>query len=171
MDKDGRGAKKKYREWLKTSGGDTVESVKTVAQWSKMWLETYKKGKVAYGTYANYEFYTNTYIVPALGKMKMDAVRPHHIAEFYSSVAELSNSAKNEIRVCLNGIFKTGRKNRLCLTNPAEDETFSRTPSQAPKSHTLEDVKKILDFAPSHKWGSYVYPNIYPNILVFGHVF
>ena len=45
-DKDGRGAKKKYREWLKESGGEAVESVKTVQAWSKTWLEVSKKGRV-----------------------------------------------------------------------------------------------------------------------------
>lgn len=164
-DSDGRGAKKAYRAWLKESGGEAVESVKTVEQWSKVWLRQ-KKQQVVYGTYANYEHYVNAHIIPAIGKLKMDAVRPYHIAELYTSVSGLSNSAKNEIRVCLNGIFKSGRKNRLCLTNPAEDETFSRSPAKAPKTYTLEAVKAILEYAPTHKWGRYVTAALYTGMRV-----
>jgi integrase len=157
MDKDGRGAKKKYREWLKSSGGDALEQVKTVKAWAETWLKM-KKPHVVYGTYANYERYVRDFILPALGHMKLDAVRPYHIAGLYAgeAVSRLSDSAKNEIRVCLNGIFKSGKKNRLCRENPAEDERFQRSPGKAPKVHTLAEVKAILAYAPTHKWGAYV---------------
>lgn len=158
MDKDGRGARKKYREWLKTSGGDTIEKVKTVKSWAEVWLKA-KKSTVAYGTYANYERYTNDFILPEIGGMKMDAVRPYHITQIFSCqrVAALSDSGKNEIRVCLNGIFKSGKKNKLCRDNPLEDaDLFKRGQASSPKSYSLEDVKTILCYAPSHKWGAYV---------------
>lgn len=158
MDKDGRGAKKKYREWLKTSGGDTIEKVKTVRAWAEIWLKG-KKSTVVYGTYANYERYLNSFILPAIGDMKMDSVRPYHITSLYSSdkVTALSDSGKNEIRVCLNGIFKSGKKNRLCRENPMEDaDLFRRRQTAPPKLYTLDQVKLILGYAPTHKWGCYV---------------
>lgn len=153
-DADGRGAKKKYRAWLKETSGRGVERVETVAGWAGTWLELKKPG-VAYGTWANYERYTKTVILPALGSLKLSDVRPYHIARLYASVADLSDSAKNEIRVCLNGIFKSARKNRLCTENPAEDETFSRRPAPPPEVFTLDHVRAILAYAPSHKWGAY----------------
>jgi integrase len=162
-DKDGRGAKKKYREWLKESGGTSIERISTVNKWAATWLES-KKPQVAYGTYANYERYISTFILPSIGHMKMDAVRPYHIAAIYASVAHLSNSAKNEIRTCLNGIFRTGRKNGLCLTNPAEDETFVRSASKPPKVWSREDVRRILDYAPTHKWGAYLLAALYTGM-------
>ncbi len=163
-DKDGRGAKKAYRDWLKESGGNAVESVKTVAQWSKVWLNTKRQSGISYGTYANYEYYTNTFIVPEIGKLKMDAVRPYHINQIYSNASHLSNSAKNEIRVCLNGIFKSGRKNRLCISNPAEDETFARAPQKQPMIHNLADIRTILENAPAHKWGHFVLAALYTGM-------
>lgn len=155
-DADGRGAKRKYTAWLKTTGGRAVDQVLTVSKWATSWLAL-KKPTVAYGTYANYERYVNDFILPAIGSLKLEAVRPYHIAQLYASprVSTLSNSAKNEIRVCLNGLFKSARKNRLCTENPAEDETFSRKQPSPPQVFALEDVRKILDYAPAHKWGSY----------------
>lgn len=155
-DADGRGAKKKYHAWLKTTGGRAVEQVMTVNRWAASWLSL-KKPTVAYGTYANYERYTNDFILPSIGDLKLEAVRPYHIAQLYADpkVSKLSNSAKNEIRVCLNGIFKSARKNRLCTENPAEDETFSRSQSKTPQVFSLNDIRTILSYAPSHKWGPY----------------
>lgn len=45
------------------------------------------------------------------------------------------------------------RKNRLCKANPAEDISLTRDPAKPPKVHTLEEVRAILTYAPSHKWG------------------
>jgi len=156
MDATGRGAKKKYLAWLKENGGRAAERVLTVQSWASTWLEL-KRSSVAYGTYANYQRYVQDFILPAIGALKLEAVRPYHIAQLYASpeVDRLSNSAKNEIRVCLNGLFKTAKKNRLCVENPAEEESFSRRASQPPQVFSLAHVRAILDFAPSHKWGCY----------------
>lgn len=43
-DKDGRGAKKKYRDWLRESGGEAVESVKTVENGPALGLKSVKRG-------------------------------------------------------------------------------------------------------------------------------
>lgn len=155
-DADGRGAKRKYNAWLKSTGGRAVDQVLTVQKWAASWL-TLKKPTVAYGTYENYERYVNDFILPAIGNLKLEAVRPYHIAQLYADpkVSKLSNSGKNEIRVCLNGIFRSARKNRLCTENPAEDETFSRKQAAPPQIFSLEHVKAILAYAPSHKWGHY----------------
>ena len=109
-DKDGRGAKKKYRDWLRESGGEAVESVKTVEKWTRTWLEVSKKGRVAPKTYENYEYYIEKFILPEIGRMKLDSVRPVHIEQIFAKAASLSHSARNEIKVCLNGIFKSARK-------------------------------------------------------------
>ena len=156
-DKDGRGARKKYRQWLRDNG-EGIEQIKTVQAWALLWLQG-KKTSVVYGTYANYERYIRAFILPALGAMKMDAVRPYHITQLFAQpqVLALSGSARNEIRVCLNGIFQSGKRNRLCRDNPVEDaELGRRGQSSPPRAYTLEEVLAILSWAPRHRWGSYV---------------
>lgn len=165
-DKDGRGAKKKYREWLKNDGALTVEKVWTVRDWAGRWLRV-KKAKVCYGTYANYERYINTFILPALGAMKMDFVRPYHIDDLFISpqVSHLSRSAKNEIRVCLNGIFSTGVDNRVCRDNPAKKiDLGDAPPPKPPKFFTLAHVERIIPYAKSHRWGAYVLAALYTGL-------
>ena len=162
-DKDGRGAKKKYREWLKESGGEAIERIQTVKKWGAVWLAS-KKGAVAPKTYENYEYYVNMFILPIIGSMKLDAVRPMHIEEIFYAAAGRSYSARNEIKVCLNGIFRSARKNRLGKMNPVEDLTLKRDPAKPPKVHALEEVRAILDYAPTHKWGSYVELALYTGL-------
>lgn len=164
-DKDGRGAKKKYREWLKNEA-ITVDKVWIVKDWAARWLKI-KKAKVCYGTWANYERYTQDFILPAIGALKLDAVRPYHIDDLFSSdrVAKLSESAKNEIRVCLNGIFNTGVKNHFCKSNPVTPpEKGEIKPPKPPKFWTLEQTKRILAYAPGHKWGCYVLACFYTGM-------
>ncbi len=166
-DKDGRAAKKKYREWLaKGEGALAVEKVWTVKDWAQRWLKI-KKSKVCYGTYANYERYTQDFILPAIGALKLDSVRPYHIDELFAGakVTKLSESAKNEIRVCLNGIFNTGVKNNFCKHNPvAPPERGEIKPPKPPKFYSLEQAKRLLDYAPTHKWGCYVLACLYTGM-------
>lgn len=164
-DADGRGAKKKYREWLKQTGGRATEQTITVADWAERWLKI-KKAAVTFGTYSNYEYYTRHFIIPAIGTRKLDKVRPYHIAEIYADdrVNALSNSAKNEIRVCLNGIFKSARKNRLCLENPADEETFARRQPKSPQIFTREQVRILLKYGKQHKWGHYLTAALYTGM-------
>lgn len=164
-DKDGRGAKKKYREWLKNDGL-AVEKVWTVQDWAARWLKS-KKAKVCYGTYANYARYTNDFILPALGSMKMDFVRPYHIDDLFTSVrvSKLSPSARNEIRVCLNGIFGSGVDNRICRENPAKKVPLGDAPPpKPPKFFTLAQLERIIPYAKTHKWGAYVLAALYTGL-------
>ncbi len=165
-DRDGRGAKKKYREWLKNDGALAVEKVWVLKDWAARWLKI-KKGKVVYGTYANYERYVNDFIIPAIGALKLDFVRPYHIDELFAGekVTKLSESAKNEIRVCLNGIFNTAVENRLCRANPVKKpEKGEKKPPKPPKFYTLEQTKQLLTYAPTHKWGCYVLACLYTGM-------
>lgn len=164
-DKDGRGAKKKYREWLKNDG-IAVEKVWTVQDWATRWLKI-KKTKVCYGTWANYDRYTRDFIFPALGFLKMDFVRPYHIDDLFADerVVKLSRSARNEIRVCLNGIFSSGVDNRICKTNPAAKFSLGEAPPpKPPKFFTLDQVERIIPYAKSHKWGTYVLAALYTGL-------
>lgn len=164
MDADGRGAKKKYRAWLKENiNVPQVERNELVKNWAQRWLTT-KKAAVAYKTYENYAFYIDRFILPAIGDMKLNAVRPYHVEDIFTGAAALSHSARNEIKVCLNGIFKTAKRNHLCVENPVEDISLHRDDPKPPKIHPIDEVRRILDYTPSHKWGSYVELALYTGL-------
>ncbi len=134
---------KRYQEWLNNGQNVAIERVTTVGDWAIKWLELYKhveyeQGRIAWGTYHNYEMYIKNHIVPKLGCIKFTQVRPAHIQQFFKSLDELSDSARHHIYVAINGIFETAIKNHLCAENPVE----------TPKSKPLQDTISIKVFSP-----------------------
>lgn len=134
---------KRYQEWLNNGQNIAIERVTTIGEWATKWLELYKfveykQGRLAWGTYHNYEMYVKNHIIPKLGGLKFTQVRPAHIQQFFKSLDELSDSARHHIYIALNGIFKTAIKNHLCAENPVE----------TPKSKPLQDSISIKVFLP-----------------------
>lgn len=162
-DKSGAGAKKQYRTWL-SNRETAVAEVKTVKQWATYWLETYKKGRVAYKSYRNYKLYVEKHIIPELGHLKLTEVRPVHIAKLWQSKMGLSNSARQHISIALNGIFNTAIDNKLCTDNPCATEKVPKTPSKPPKAWSLPQVTKILNFVNNHPYGPLVAALLYTGL-------
>jgi len=166
-DADGSGAKRKYLEWLK-AGAKVKGRTETLGKWADQWLLLYKKNSVSYCNYRNYEIYIKKHIVPALGDMDLTDIRPLDLRIFLASKANLSASAKNYLRICLNGIFRSAMENRLCTENPMiyikKDRGGANRNHKKPMVFNKEEVKAIIDFAPSHKWGLYIESLLYTGL-------
>ena len=147
-----------YQEWLKKSSDAPIERVHTVKEWAEKWLELYKRDKISYKSFKNYELYVDKHIIPAIGKLRLEAVRPAHIAQLYRAKKDMSASALRHIQIALNGIFETAIENRFCSENPVtkvdlpEKTKIKRTP----KAFTVSEITKIINFAPQHKSGNLV---------------
>lgn len=152
---------KKYQDWLKgNKKGPPIEKVKTVGEWADRWLELYKKGKVAYGTYRNYEMYVNNHIKPALGRLKFEQVRPAHIEEFFLLKEELSDSAQHSLYVVLKAIFDTAIRNHLCLENPVEPRGKRAMEEQFTiQVFPLHEIESILSSDNAYA--------VYPQLLLY----
>jgi len=162
-DKTGAGAKRKYRDFL-ASQETPLERIESVADWARQWLQIYKKGKVAPKSYINYELYVEKHIIPALGGLKLEQVRPAHIEKFFSEKMNLSYSARKHIYTALNAIFKSAIENRLCTQNPAEKFKLEKRIKKPPKVYTKEEVAIILEYAEKHKWGPIVKALLYTGL-------
>lgn len=162
-DKSGAAAKKQYRDWL-ANQSTPIEQVKTVKQWAEYWLDTYKKDQVAYKSYRNYCLYVNQHIIPALGHLKLEDVRPAHIVKLYQDKVGLSASAKRHISIALNGIFETAIDNHLCSHNPCQKAKMPKTPKKKPQAWNMDRVAQILDFAPQHEYGPMVEALLYTGL-------
>ena len=148
-DKTGRQAKAAYRRWLEEKNRAKVETHQTVKAWAETWLKTYKQGRGSSGgNYKNYRLYVEKHILPHIGNLYMEDVRQVHIEKLYHDERGLSNSGLNYIQICLRGIFKTGRKNHLCLEDPTEDTVPPwHDKEQLPVFFTDQEIAYILDFA------------------------
>lgn len=164
-DKSGRAAKAAYKQWL-TDHDNNVEEIKTVKQWAETWLEVYKKGKIAPKSYYNYKLYIEKHIIPAIGSLKLEEVRPIHIEKLYSEKDDLSSSALNYIRIALNGIFESAKENRLCITNPSEKIRPPKKVSKPPCAFTKDEVAALILYAQNHKYGAYVLVPLYTGLRI-----
>ncbi|MFD1825238.1 MULTISPECIES: N-terminal phage integrase SAM-like domain-containing protein [Mumia] len=72
----------------------STERIPTLEQWMQRWLHDVASATVRPTTLARYEQEIRLHVVPALGRMKLDALRPHHIAGLYQDKrSELSPAA------------------------------------------------------------------------------
>ena len=158
-------ARQKYEDWL--AGENRIEKVRTVAQWAPQWLELYKKPSVCYGTYRNYEMYTENYIIPFFNNTKLDEVRPAHIKKFFSQINDLSLSAKKHIYYAVKGIFDSAVENRMCSRSPVTEFKMPRKERMAAKDiqvFTPDEVQQIITKAPTVQYGHYVLLLLYTGL-------
>ena len=146
-------AKNKYKEWLKKSGQPQIEKIKTLGEWAAQWLEVYRNGKVEDGTYRNYAHYVNNHIIPGLGNLKFEQIKPAHIEKFLKSKSELSKSAQRHIKITLGAIFETAIDNGFCLVNPCRKVEIKPDKSAAPKVFSKDDLASLLEIAPTVEYG------------------
>ena len=68
----------------------------TVAQWGTKWLKLYKSAK-EYNTYAMYLNALNTHIIPALGGIRLSALKSYHIQEMLNNIISVGHHRTAEI--------------------------------------------------------------------------
>ncbi|MBA4550022.1 site-specific integrase [Thermoactinomyces intermedius] len=65
--------------------GGLIEPAKiTLEEYLKRWLEDYAKTNCAPRTYEGYEYIITRHLIPSLGKMTLDKLKPLHIQRYYS---------------------------------------------------------------------------------------
>lgn len=67
----------------------------TVQEYIVQWLEEVHKPTVKLSTYNNYEKLVRLYIVPVLGRIKLQSLTPQHVQTFYSKKLKEGLSAKS----------------------------------------------------------------------------
>ncbi len=92
----------------------------TFKQWSKAWLETYKKGKVKDSTYRYmYCNIVDAYLNPYFGKMAVSLIKPIDIQKFFDYCEpKYSLETIKKMRFCLKAIFDTAIENGYLVKSP-----------------------------------------------------
>lgn len=124
--------------------------------WANEWLETYKKPNVKLSTYEN--TYKNTvcnHLIPCFGAAKLSDITPIDIQKFYNTkCCNLSDSAINKIKICLNAIFSVAIDNDLCAKNPCKNVTIPKANEKTIKrTLSLEQTLLASEFAKQHVYG------------------
>lgn len=127
----------------------------TVGDWLKIWITDYTLNLKPLTTRA-YRAELNTHIIPALGKVKLSSLAPHHIQKLYN---ELTTNYSSKTIKNIHGVIHKGLKQAVDLgyikTNPANacklpkvvktkitpmDESIIPTFLEAIKGHQFENI-------------------------------
>lgn len=150
------------------SGESGVTSSMSVKAWAETWLDTYikpkirpagkdkRRGTMTQKTYEMYSQKITNYIVPALGNLKLKAVKDTHLQAFLNDNASMSFSHVSKLRMILRAIFKQAYMSRLISYDPSLSLQLPAAEKGSRRSITEEERKIILQVAEKHRAGSWV---------------
>ena len=128
---------RKLREVLAkiTTGNYTTPNKITVEAWIIQWLEN--KRRIELGTYASYESISRLYIIPKLGRIKLQDLRRPACQEFIDSIDKSPKYVRN-IRGVLSTALHDAVKAEIITKNPAADLDLQTVTKKEPRAMDSE---------------------------------
>ncbi|MDI3536523.1 MAG: integrase [Eubacteriaceae bacterium] len=133
--------------------GDYKEPSKlTVSDWLNIWITDYAL-KLKPLTIKSYKTQIDNHIIPALGKLKLSALAPHHIQKFYNKLDEeySPKTVKNIHGVLHRGLQKAIELGYIRL-NPAENCELSKVVKPKLKPMDKTAIPEFLAAIKGHQF-------------------
>ncbi len=137
----------------KVMEGDYCEPSKiTVGQWLDIWLAEYL-GSVKSGTASNYATHVRLHIKPALGAVKLSALKPPMIQKVYNELQKEGLSAKTikNLHGCLHKALDAAEKVGYIVKNPSSACILPRVEEKEIKPLDEPEIKKLLQALQGHE--------------------
>ena len=107
-----------------------------------------KAGNLSKRTQELYEFQAKRYIIPHIGKTRLDKLKPRHVQHMVDAVREeVSPDAANKARVLLHQALKVAVRQEVLLRNPAEVIEPLKVESLDPIVWYEDEVAHFLEVA------------------------
>ena len=92
----------------------------TVSEWLDEWLKTFCAVKVKPLTYSSYEVAIKNHIKPAIGALKVQAVKGVHVQKLYNGMtaAGLSSKTVKNVAAILHKAFSVAQKQGMIQVKP-----------------------------------------------------
>ena len=118
----------------------------TVEQWMTHWLTNHVDRKLRPSTAATYRRYVNTWVIPNIGKRRLDKLRPEHLEAIYNQMEDAgrSDATRRQVHAILHRALKVAVRQDKIANNPADR---LEPPSVGKGSHgkfTLPEAKQII---------------------------
>ncbi|HEY0890480.1 MAG TPA: site-specific integrase [Nocardioides sp.] len=119
----------------------------TVETWMKHWMAEVAGKKVRPSTLNTYQTYIDKWIVPHLGKRRLDKLRPDHVRALYSVMeAEgKSDATRRQVHAILRRALVVAERDGRIASNPAAKVDAPPVGKGSHGKFTLPEAKKILD--------------------------
>ena len=111
----------------------------TVSEWLDEWMKTFCAVKVKPLTYSSYEVAIKNHIKPAIGALKVQAVKGVHVQKLYNGMtaAGLSPKTVKNVAAILHKAFSVAQKQGMIQVNPCDA-------AELPKA-TQKEIKPLTD--------------------------
>lgn len=125
----------------------------TVKQYLEYWLEEVHKPSLKISTYVKYRKLINSYIVPALGHLKLEKLTPQLVKSFYNQKAKDGLSAKtiNSIHGVLHKALDNAVLWNLASRNVCDVVSPPRLVKPKKQSLTMEQAHRLLESVRGHR--------------------
>jgi integrase len=131
----------------------------TVGEYLTAWIDAHAR-KIKPTTLNRYRELIKDYLVPRLGSIKLQELKPLHIEQFYNSMAEQVGVAGKHLAPRTSrqagAILKTALKQaveveNLITINPATRVKLPKSNSVTPTPYNFSELKQFLEIARSHR--------------------
>lgn len=136
----------KFKKLKQEVESGVISDDATVEEWMKQWLDHEVDRKLRPTTADTYRRYTNRWIIPHLGKRRLDRLRPDHIKALYAAMEDdgKSDSTRRQVHAILRRALVVAEREQRIASNPA---TKVDAPSVGKKTHgklTLAQAMSVL---------------------------
>lgn len=137
----------KFKALKKQIEAGVTPDAGTVEEWMNHWLDHIAAKRVRPSTLTTYRRYVDTWIIPALGKMRLDRLRAEHLEALYAQMADAGreNATQRQVHAILHRALTIAQKRDKVLYNAAQK--VEEPPAIGQGSHgkfTLDEAKQIL---------------------------
>lgn len=119
----------------------------TLEQYLTYWLEEVHKSSLKVSTYVKYRKVIHTYILPALGKLKLEKLTPQHVQSLYNQKQKdgLAPKSIHHIHGVLHKALDNAVRWNLVARNVCEVVSPPRLVKPEIQSLTMEQAHKLLE--------------------------
>lgn len=128
----------------------------TVSEWLDEWLKTFCAVKVKPLTYSSYEVAIRNHIKPAIGALRLQAVKGLHIQKLYNSMSASGLSAKTvkNVAAILHKAFSVALKQGMLQANPCDAAELPKAVHKEITPLSDEEIPLFLKAIDGHPLGN-----------------
>lgn len=109
---------KLFQARMQLCQGIDISNDMTFEELSQIWYDTFKKGRLREGSLESIRSALNRYVIPKIGALKVQDIKPLHIQGILQSMSGLSQSAQRQVTGVLKPIFSLAVDNAIISRSP-----------------------------------------------------
>lgn len=134
----------------------------TFAEWYVRWIQLYKTNKLRPNTLKNYNYTTNKYLIPKLGKIKINLLDTNTLQEVLNSIKlpRQQEIAGNILVACITKAYTTG----LIKSNPTLGVEKVKYHYNERRALTTQEMQRLLEAIQGNRFELLIYIYLYAGL-------